>query len=190
MHQAHLKLHKESILRASVTAKPTSKHGQLAPEEPPITATTFADNEFVLLEYADGPFGKKPPDKLAMQLAGPFQVVGHTGNEYTIRNLVTLRTQNVFVSRLRPFVYDPNRIVPRIIALKDMNRMFDVRAIVRHKGDLKRKKTLQFLVQWEDQTIEDSWESWATLRDTQALHAYLRHIGKPQFILKKFQMDA
>jgi transposase InsO family protein len=162
--------------REKVVRKP--KPTQVDPQ-----ITEFNDRDFVLVEYPDGALGKRPPNKLMHRLKGPYQVVNHVGSKYTIRNLVTLKTEDVFVGQLRPFIHDPNRVIPRDIALKEL-AMYDVEDIMSHKGDIRgRKSQLTFKVRWLGYGPEqDTWEPWHGVFKTPAMHRYLTKIGHAKLI--------
>ena len=157
--------------------------------DPPITE--FPDGSYVLLSYPDGPFGSKPPDKLYMRLRGPYQVVRHDGSRYTIRNLTNNKTQDVFVTQLRAFTYDPATTDPRAIAMKEM-AMMDIEEVLQHQGNLYGKKDqLSFLVRWRDSTdADDSWVPWKTVYRSPAAHAYLIRIGRTSMIPAEFRPQA
>jgi hypothetical protein len=142
----------------------------------------------VLVAYPDGGLGRRPPHKLLTRLKGPYQVVNHVGSTYTIRNLVTLKTENVFVGQLRPFLYDPNRVIPRHIALQEL-AMYDIDRIVAHKGDLNGPKSqIFFKVRWAGYSSEeDTWEPWNGVFRTTATATYLASIGRPGLIPKAYR---
>ena len=53
-----------------------------------------------------------------------------------------------------------------------------VEEILAHRGDPKRKTSLEFLVKWKGYTDENnSWEPWNNLKDNSFLHDYLRSHG-------------
>jgi hypothetical protein len=105
---------------------------------------------------------------------GPYQVVNHIGNQYTIENLINGKHTNTYVENLVPFNYDPARTIPKDVAMADM-REFVVEAIVDHRGDRNRRSKMEFLVKWQGYKIKyDSWEPYENLRNTNQLIAYLK----------------
>ena len=72
------------------------------------------------------------------------------------------------------FQFDPNRTDPETIARRDYESTFVVERIIRHSGDTKLRKSLDFLVRWEGyDEAEDLWLPYRELRDNPALHRYL-----------------
>ena len=96
---------------------------------------------------------------------------------------MTLRTEDVHIKQLRQFIYDPNIVVPRDIALNEMN-MRDIETIRSHKGNLNGPKTqLFFEVHWANTPAsEDSFEPWHGVFRTEAMHTYLTSIGRAGMI--------
>jgi hypothetical protein len=122
-------------------------------EDYPITS-------YVLFSHPDG-----PKDKMSCRRTGPYQVVNHIGNQYTIENLIKGKHTNN---------YDPARTIPKDVAIADM-REFVVEAILDHRGDRNRSSQMEFLVKWQGYEIKyDSWEPYENLRDTDQLIAYLK----------------
>ena len=54
-------------------------------------------------------------------------------------------------------------------------REFEIDHVRAHRGDRNDKTNMTFLVRWTGfSESEDSWEPWENLRNTDALHQYLR----------------
>jgi hypothetical protein len=52
---------------------------------------------------------------------------------------------------------------------------FEVERVLDHRGDPRRKSTLEFLVRWVGfEPEDDSWEPYANLRNVVAMDAYSR----------------
>jgi hypothetical protein len=148
----------------------------------------FAIGDFVLVDYPDSGLGKRPPNKLMTPLKGPMQVLGHKGSTYTLRNLVSMKTEDVFIGRLRPFHYDQARTAPRSTALQETG-LYDVEEILEHRGNPKGSKLqLFFKVRWigYDHT-EDSWEPWSSLHRNAKLHLYLTAHNMAYMVPKGFR---
>ncbi len=140
--------------------------------------TEFPLNSYVLVQYPKTAFGHKPPTKLHAQWKGPYRVVNFVGPVYTLQNLVTMKNQDVHVSLLKAFEYDPEYTDPAKVALTDKQH-FLVEAIRSHSGDFTRKQTLKFLVKWEGYPeSQNTFLPWASLRDNEVLHEYLRRDPK------------
>ena len=48
---------------------------------------------------------------------------------------------------LRHFYYDPDSVDPKDVARRDVDEYY-VESILEHRGDVKRLRTLEFLVKW------------------------------------------
>ena len=153
----------------------TAEHKRFE-KEGPRTPTTFPDGSFVLVE--DPPSTHK--QKLLLVHNGPYEVVGHHKDHYSIRNLITNQVIPIHLGRLRPFNYDRTLTVPHHIAELD-DQEFRVEKILEHRGSHKNKTKMMFLVKWEGYDANsNSWEPWydsttgAGVRDNAMLHQYLR----------------
>ena len=153
--------------------------------EPGTMLTVFPVGSYVLVQYEN-----RPPSKLHPQLKGPMRVVNNIGSRYTVQNLVTMKLEDFHVTRLKPFLYDDSVTIPRLVANRDQ-QVFDVDHILAHRGDPKRKSSLEFLVRWTGYTdAHDTWEPWNSLRDTHALHRYLSAHRLKALIPKKYVQSA
>lgn len=54
-----------------------------------MTYTEFKVGSYVLQSYPETGYGPRRPTKLHLMHKGPYEVMGHEGNLYTLRNLVT-----------------------------------------------------------------------------------------------------
>ena len=72
------------------------------------------------------------------------------------------------------------------MAMRDIPDVFLIEDILSHKGNWKRKQSLEFKVRWAGYgPKEDTWESYSTLRDSEVLHKYLRINQKIELIPTK-----
>ena len=133
--------------------------------------TEFPINSYVLVQYENKEH--RPPTKLHTYKKGPMRVVNFIGSRYTLQNLVTNKLEDYHVLNLSPFVYDPTRTDPRLVANAD-HKVTDVERILEHRGSIKRKSQMKFKVRWAGQTeAENTWEPWASLRTSHFLFQYL-----------------
>ena len=103
-----------------------------------------------------------------------MQAVNRVGSKYTVKDLITHKDEDVHVTRLKQFQYDAEHTDPREVAMHDQEE-FEIDHIITHRGDRHDKTAMTFLVRWQDfGEAEDSWEPWENLRNTDALHTYLR----------------
>lgn len=142
------------------------------PDEAPVI---FQPNEYVMCEYPDTAFGKQPPNKLLTPLRGPFRVVAYNPlrRQYELQHLNINKSFKVDPSKVHKFNYNPDRTNPAEVALRDKQEFY-VSAIHGVRGNPKRRKTLEFLVEWEGYD-ERTWEPWSHLRHNTVLHQYLRN---------------
>ena len=130
-----------------------------------------------------------PPSKDMPFWRGPYLVVSSLGDDYTLKDLNNHNEFPIHVSQLKKFEYDAERTNPRVVALRD-HHLRDVEKILQHKGTVKRKNTLQFLVRWAGfARSEDSWEPWSALRTNEVLHDYLREKNLATLIPASFDHE-
>ena len=152
----------------------------------PQTHTEFLTNSYVLVQPHTT---NETPLKGEPRWLGPFRVVNHIGSRYTVQNLITLKTEDFHISKLKEFLYDPARTDPNQIA-RMRNDYFEVDSILQHTGDTNSVKTLQFLVRWKGLgSASDSWEPWSSLYRTRALHVYLYTHKLRKLIPNQFRHD-
>jgi len=78
-------------------------------------------DDYVLIGYPDSFFSgsAKPPTKLLPYRKGPMKILEINNDSYTVLDLVSRNAQTVHVSRVYPFYYDPSRVDPENVALRD-----------------------------------------------------------------------
>ena len=139
--------------------------------------TIYEDGSYVLQDYPDSGINLGRPNKLHLMRTGPYKVIAHTGNMYTVQNLITEEHEIKGVWLLRPFNYDPKRTDPRKVALKDKADNFDAEKILSHKGVWSRKTHMKFIVKWEgyDDTYNTE-EPWTNVSHSRAMLTYLAEL--------------
>jgi len=148
----------------------------------------FAINSYVLVQPGQGPFQTKPKNKLEPQWRGPYIVKERNNNEYLVANMINSQTLRVHVSRLRQFVWDPQRITPFEVAMKDAHE-FLVEEILDMRGNVRLKSSLEFLVRWQGYSADaDSWEPYSNLRDVAVFHRYLHTHNLDHLIPKQHKV--
>ena len=124
---------------------------------------------YVLVHYRTG----LPPTRLHTFWHGPMRVTKGLNSRFTLLDLITGKEKDYHVSDMKPFVFDPAIIDPLDVARRDHMEFF-IDKILDHRGNLSRKTEIEFLVHWlHYDDSHDSWEPYANLRNTSALHAYL-----------------
>lgn len=136
-------------------------------------ARTFVEGDFVLVSYP-----VRPPSKLSPRWRGPFLILERKNNTYICQDLLTNTPQEFDVSRLTPWEdrenpgVDPGE-VRREAALRDREE-FVVDSIVDHRGNSKKKSSLEFKIRWLGYSPEeDSWIPYSEAKDLEALDVYL-----------------
>jgi transposase InsO family protein len=145
--------------------------------------TEFEPNSYVLVHYRSG----APPSRLHTFWRGPMKVISGSNSRYLLQDLVTNKEKEYHISDIKPFKFDPLKTNPLDVARRDHMEFF-VETIIEHKGDVKNKKDLFFLVKWL--TFDDShnsWEPYSLLRDTAKLHEYLKNQNLKRLIPQKFK---
>ena len=115
--------------------------------------TEFKPDDLVLLKYPT-----QAPSKLHDRLAGPYRV---------------LKREERDVSFLIPFCHPEGLQEQDLVAIaaQDLGETA-VLAILSHRGDPKKRTTLEFQVQWSD--LDVSWEPWETVKKLALLDEYIR----------------
>jgi transposase InsO family protein len=147
--------------------------------------TEFLIGSYVLVAYRESP-NHRPPHKLLTRWRGPLRVVNHVGSTYSLQNLVNNKLEDIHVTQLKPFRHDTLVTDPRLIANKDF-QAWDIEAILDHRGDIKKRDTLEFLVHWAGYPAADAnWQPWKNVRLTGKLLTYLQeHRGLKSLINKR-----
>ena len=140
-------------------------------------------DSYVLVHYRTG----LPPSRLHTPWQGPMRVIKGFNSRYTLLDLITGKEKDYHVSDMKPFVFDSATTDPLDIARRDQMEFF-IDSILEHRGNLHRKTEIEFLVHWlnYDHT-HDTWEPYASLRDSDRLHAYLLEKNLQRLIPSKFR---
>ena len=105
-----------------------------------IPVSEYPIGSYVLLTHPKGRRSKLHTNKL-----GPFQVVNSVGSTYTLQDLILGKNSDYHVSCLTPFLYDPNFVQPKEIAIQD-NQEFLVQSVLEFRGDKNRRAGLEFKI--------------------------------------------
>jgi transposase InsO family protein len=172
----------EELLNAAKSSQEELDNFHIAERKTSSEPTEFPVNSYVLVNYHD-----RPPTKMHTPLKGPMRVISFSNANYTLQDLVTNRTQNIHVSKLRPFVYDGQGPDPRVIANKD-KQVWDVQAILGHTGVKRKKSEMEFKVHWVGFPPEDyTMGTWKDLSSNAVLHRYLIDNGMKSIIPKSYR---
>ena len=138
----------------------------------------FLPDSLMLVHYRTG----LPPTRLHTHWRGPMKVIKGLDSRYTLLDLTTGKETDFHVSDMKPFVFDSAVIDPEDIARRDHME------ILEHRGNLKRKTGIEFLVSWLGFSVDcNSWEPFSNLRDTEQLHQYLTRQNLQRLIPLKFR---
>ena len=153
----------------------------------PIQRTDYPVGSYVLVEYHSSILRKGPPSKQLTQLRGPMKVIKKDLDRYTLLNLTLNKDEDVHVSLIHPFIFDPLYTDPADVARRDMLSTFQVDSILDHTPkDEKLKSKLDFLVRWMGYGSDhDLWLPFSSLRDNPKLHRYLMDNGMKRHINKE-----
>jgi hypothetical protein len=117
----------------------------------------------------------------------PYVLMDNEAGMEHMSRLTTNKVEAVHVSRLLPFNYDATRTSPPDAA-HAARQEFTIETILNHRGDKKTRSTLEFEVKWLGYSdAYNSWEPWSNLRETDALHTYLRTHGMASLIPTRFR---
>ena len=143
----------------------------------------YLPNSYVLVHYRTG----LPPTRLHTFWRGPMRVIKGFDSRYTLLDLITGKEKDYHVSDMKPFIFDSALVDPLDIARRDHMEFF-VERILDHRGNIKRRKEIEFQVRWLGYDVSnDSWEPYANLRDSEHLHAYLLDKNLTQLIPSKYR---
>ncbi len=118
----------------------------------------FPVNSYVLSKPPDG-----ARDKLQMPKAGPYIVVGISGDKYSIQDLlITHKITDTHVSNLCEFRYDSSsNMDPVEVAARNAGEFFIDRISDEHRGKTQRRTNMEFLVSWKGYSAkDDTWEPY------------------------------
>lgn len=157
-----------SVLQASADLQgdATQKHLHSVPSEK-LTLFEVGDWVLVLPHNYSLTGRRREGDKLSSFWLGPFRVLSSTGNNYNLYDSTQDREIQRHVTDLKRFRFDPRITDPVKVAQID-RREFVIESINDHRGDTKKKSTLEFLV--EDYNL---WLPWKELMNTVQLRTYL-----------------
>ena len=127
--------------------------------------TGFPDGSYVLLSY-----NTQPPSKLSARWAGPFRVVSRKANKVVLEDLTGGKSRSVDVSRLKPFLVGSG-VDPPKLAAADLGEA-GVDAVLAHRGDARKRATLEFQIQWTDGEV--TWQKWDDVKKLAAIDEYVR----------------
>ena len=118
--------------------------------------------------------------KLAPKLLGPYSLISQERNDIICTHC-HLKTQHTFHSdRVSPFLGAPTEAAK--LGLLDKEE-YVVSAVLQHRGNLNRLKTVEVLVSWLGYCAEsNTWKPWKAMRNISALHTYLQSQNLAKFI--------
>ena len=146
-------------------------HKHLA-NELTIVHTTFPVKSLVLAQPREG----TQQTKFSNKWRGPMEVeaISKDGNTYTLRDMITQRSNNYNVNFLRAYRADERHQSLIATAMTDHDDFYQVDRVVDMKGDPAGPKSqLSFLVHWTGYDVP-TWEPWAELRKVEQLHHFLQ----------------
>jgi hypothetical protein len=140
---------------------------ELKNSDPVTVARNFDTGDLVLLSYPTA-----PPSKLHARVAGPFRVLKIEGNLVTCGDITGSRELQRDISMIIPFRFPSSMQQSDLLAVAagDLGESV-VSEIVAHRGDVKKKSTLEFQVRWEDGDL--TWESYDKVKQLQELDQYV-----------------
>ena len=114
---------------------------------------TYQPGDFVLFLRSTS---HELPSKLSSNFLGPFEVISHTHNDVTCRNLISAAITVFHSTRLKLFVGDAT--VAYDHALRDANQHV-ISSITAYRGDPSKRTTMQFEVNFLGNTT--LWVPWS-----------------------------
>ena len=148
--------------------------------------SVFPDDSYVLMSHPSRDGKAKPPTKQSSMWKGPYRVIKHEGNTYTLLDFIQDKEIQVNVQRLKEFQLGED-INPIDIASRDRDE-FIVEDVLDIRGDIKvnNLSKIELLVKWAGyDDSENTWEPYSSLRNNVKLHDFLRRIDKISLIPKE-----
>jgi transposase InsO family protein len=166
---ADLLLSQDELIKAAAASQ--EKHVERYLATSPKQLTEYAIGDFVLVSYPE-----RPPSKLHPKWRGPFEIVDRQGDVYYLHDLVATTEgppSEFHVSRLMPYRSD-DTLTPLEVAMMD-NDMYIAEKIVKHRGPIKKKTDMEFLVKWQNYPAsENNWEPYRNVKHLQVFKDYCR----------------
>jgi Chromo (CHRromatin Organisation MOdifier) domain len=131
--------------------------------------TVFPVNSYVLYR------NMSRTSKFAHPWRGPFLVREiRPDGDYLLEEILSGKAVRAHVQHLKAFLYNiADTGAPALAAARNAGE-WRIDSILAHRGDSKKRKTLEFLVHWSGYPPEyDTWEPWKALRPTLPLANYL-----------------
>ena len=100
-----------------------------------------------------------------------------TDSIYVIEDLVSGKRITTNIHNLHPFIYDPIRTNPLIVAQRN-EQEFIVESILGHRSNRNRRSTMQFNVRWSG--FDDSSDSWEPYKAHHHHHYFDTYLHRTQ----------
>ncbi len=147
----------------------------------------FKEHSYVMIKPTVDQYGTGKKNKFSILNKGPLEVLRKEGRMYHLRNLTNGRIVKVGQKRLAKYEVNSQDTAQTLLeaAMRDDER-YIVERIVSRIGPMNNKRHLKFRVKWlgYDNITEEPWQN---LRDTEAMHQYLREHGLEHEIPRKFR---
>jgi hypothetical protein len=126
--------------------------------------------DYVLLSYPS-----RPPSKLAGMYRGPMIIHKKVRKDiYEVLDLISNKISQVHLNRLHKLIVSQEATPEEMVRIAGVDQNeFLVDSIISHRGNVKKKNHMEFLVRWTGlEPSEDTWEPYAGVKDVAALDVY------------------
>ena len=133
-------------------------------------------HEYKVGDYVMLTYPTRPPHKLSPIYRGPLKIVEKIrGDIFKCQDLISNNLVYYHISRLVPFYMRSGVTVEELINISSVDKdEYFVEAIVDHRGNPRRKATLEFRVRWRGYVeADDTWLLHREVKDLEALDTYL-----------------
>jgi hypothetical protein len=165
--------YQEKVIAAS--KKKLLQHEQEHVNNQSKNITIFPDNSQVLMSYPYVDGKSKPPTKQSVNWKGPYQVIRHDKNTYTLLDHITKKEFQVNVQYLKKYIVRENSNLIDIASRDRDEYIVDKIIDIRGNPVINNLSKIEFLVKWAGyEDSDNSWEPFTNLRNNDRLHEFLR----------------
>jgi hypothetical protein len=121
-----------------------------------------------------------PPHKFAPRFRGPYKVIHIENNSITVKHVLTLKESKFDISHVKRFYCENENQALAAVKLDDNS--FIVSEVLEHRGDIKNRKSMEFFVKFDDDSVPD-WISFNYIKGLKVFASYCSQNQLPDLLL-------